>query len=142
MLKNILKNVQRQEIDFSSLTKPRKPNTYLMSPSGYCKYSPKDESPVFEMSAAELAQRFEQIALAEPRTEKVGERDMAGEKQVDFVQYSAMIGYPDTITAQFIDLEDGKSTLAVFSRAHYGYRDFGVNDARIKDWMQKLQAAQ
>lgn len=138
MLKNLLKNVQRPELDFSSLEKPRKPNAYLMSPPDYCQYSPKTISPIFEVSIADLATSFEAVALSEPRTEKLGSREIGKDLQVDYVQYSKLIGYPDTITVRFIDLGAENSTLAVFSRAHYGYRDFGVNEARIKDWMRKL----
>lgn len=141
MLKNLLKNVQRPDLDFSSLKKPRKPNTYLMSPTDYCLYPPKTISPIFEIDMANLAASFEAIALAEPRTEKLGSREIGKDRQVDYVQYSKLIGYPDTITARFINLGAGRSTLAVFSRAHYGYRDFGVNEARIKDWMRKLDLA-
>ena len=128
MLKNLLKKVQRPELDFSSLKKPRKPNTYLMSPPDYCQYPPKTISPIY-------------VALAEPRTEKLGSREIGKDLQVDYVQYSKLIGYPDTVTVRFIDLGEGRSTLAVFSRAHYGYRDFGVNEARVKDWMRKLDLA-
>ncbi len=141
MLKNLLKNVQRPELDFSSLEKPRKPNTYLMSPPDYCQYPPKTISPIFEISVVDLAASFEMIALAEPRTEKLSSREIRNDLQVDYVQYSKLIGYPDTITVRFIDLGEGRSTLAVFSRAHYGYRDFGVNEARGKDWMRKLDLA-
>lgn len=141
MLKNLLKNVQRPDLDFSSLKKPRKPNTYLMSPPDYCPYPPKTISPIFEIDMANLAASFEEIALAEPRTEKLGSREIGKDLQVDYVQYSKLIGYPDTITARFINLGARRSTLAVFSRAHYGYRDFGVNEARIKDWMRKLDLA-
>ncbi|MCF8465931.1 MAG: DUF1499 domain-containing protein [Sneathiella sp.] len=139
MLKNLLKNVQRPELDFSALKRPRKPNTYLMSPPDYCQYPPKTISPIFDIGARELAKRFEAVALREPRTEKISDREIGKDLQVGFVQYSKLIGYPDTITARFINLGDEKSTLAVFSRAHYGYRDFGVNEARVKDWMRKLE---
>jgi len=33
---------------------------------------------------------------------------------------------------------EGKSTLAIYSRAVYGRRDFGVNQARIEDWLSRL----
>ncbi|MCC3306458.1 DUF1499 domain-containing protein [Sneathiella sp. HT1-7] len=141
MLKNLLKKVQRPELDFSSLKKPRKPNTYLMSPPDYCQYPPKTISPIYEISTLNLAGLFETVALAEPRTEKLGSREIGKDLQVDYVQYSKLIGYPDTVTVRFIDLGEGRSTLAVFSRAHYGYRDFGVNEARVKDWMRKLDLA-
>ncbi|PHQ69028.1 MAG: hypothetical protein COB93_09065, partial [Sneathiella sp.] len=61
MLKSLLKNVQRPEIDFSALKKPRKPNSYLMCPKDYCLYAPKHESPVFDVDAAELAATFEKV---------------------------------------------------------------------------------
>ena len=141
MLKNLLKKVQRPELDFSSLKKTRKPNTYLMSPPDYCQYPPKTISPIYEISMLNLAGLFERVALAEPRTEKLGSREIGKDLQVDYVQYSKLIGYPDTVTVRFIDLGEGRSTLAVFSRAHYGYRDFGVNEARVKDWMRKLDLA-
>jgi uncharacterized protein (DUF1499 family) len=141
MLKKLLKNVQRPEIDFSSLKKPRKPNTYLMAPENYCQYTPNAIGPVFEIPASDLAQVFETAALTEPRTEKLSQLDVQGDIQADYVQYSALIGYPDTITVRFINLGEKTSTLAVFSRAHYGYRDFGVNAARIKHWMTKVSAA-
>ncbi|MZR30102.1 DUF1499 domain-containing protein [Sneathiella litorea] len=141
MLKKLLKNVQRPQLDFSSLQRPRKPNTYLMSPPDYCLYPPKTISPIFEISSAELAEMFEAVVLAEPRTEKIGSLEINKDLQTDYVQYSKLIGYPDTITVRFIDLGGEESTLAVFSRAHYGYRDFGVNEARVKDWMRKLDFA-
>jgi uncharacterized protein (DUF1499 family) len=141
MLKNILKNVQRPDLDFASLKKPRKPNSYLMCPPDYCLYPGKDISPEFEIPAQDLVRAFEKMALAQDRTEKLSEIDKQGEVQMDFVQFSALIGYPDTITVRFIDLPDGKSSLAIFSRAHYGYRDFNVNENRIKTWMAKLQSS-
>ena len=109
-----------------------------MSPPDYCQYPPKTISPIFEIPAADLASSFDAVAMAEPRVEKLGAREIGNDLQVDYVQYSKLIGYPDTITSRFIDLGAGSSTLAVFSRAHYGYRDFGVNEGRIKDWMRKL----
>tara|TARA_R100000005_G_scaffold96431_1_gene83282 strand:+ start:10059 stop:10508 length:450 start_codon:yes stop_codon:yes gene_type:complete len=141
MLKNLLKNVQRPELDFSTLKKPRKPNTYLMSPPDYAEYPPKTVSPIFELDMPTLAARFEKVALGEPRVEKLSSRNIGADLQVDYVQYSKLIGYPDTITVRFIDLGEGRSTLAIFSRAHYGYRDFGVNEARVRDWMRKLDLA-
>ena len=141
MLKNLLKNVQRPELDFSTLKKPRKPNTYLKSPQDYAEYPPKTVSPIFELDMPTLAARFEKVALGEPRVEKLSSRNIGADLQVDYVQCSKLIGYPDTITVRFIDLGEGRSTLAIFSRAHYGYRDFGVNEARVRDWMRKLDHA-
>ena len=109
--------------------------------TGLRRISAENGQPIFELDMPTLAARFEKVALGEPRVEKLSSRNIGADLQVDYVQYSKLIGYPDTITVRFIDLGEGRSTLAIFSRAHYGYRDFGVNEARVRDWMRKLDLA-
>lgn len=140
MLKNLLKNVQRPELDFSQLHKSFRPNNFLMAPKDYCPLPPDAESPVFDVSAAALAAAFDRTAMFEPRVETYRRVEIDGETQVDYVQYTKM-GFPDTLTVRFIKLGEDRSTLAIYSRAHYGFRDFGVNKARVRDWTKKLTAA-
>ncbi len=138
MFQKVLKNVKRPTIDFKTLKKSRKPNTFLMAPVALCSFDPQEESPVFEVSADQLADLFEGIALSSSNTEKLSVIETDGDTQMEFVQYSKGIGFPDTITVRFIDAGEGQSTLAIYSRSHYGYRDFGVNKKRVKAWMKKL----
>lgn len=140
MLRKILKNVQRPLIDFPNLKKSRKPSTYLMAPEGFCTYEPAQISPVFDVSAADLAAAFEALILGKPNTEKLSETPIDGDRQMDYVQYSKTIGFPDTITIRFMEVEENRSTMAIYSRSHYGYRDFGVNRKRIVEWMKLLTA--
>ncbi|MBL4907022.1 MAG: DUF1499 domain-containing protein [Sneathiella sp.] len=139
MLRKILKNVRRPLIDFENLQKSRKPNTYLMAPKELCPISPAVESPVFDVNARDLATFFETVAKSMLNTEKLSEVQVEGNRQMDFVQYSKVIGFPDTITVRFMEVSESKSTLAIYSRSHYGYRDFGVNRKRVQAWMRQLQ---
>jgi len=139
MLRKLLKNVKRPVIDFEGLKRPRKPNTYLMAPEGLCTYSPGEVSPVFAVSKDHLMQTFDQLALQMPNTERVSGEQKGRQYQAEYVQYSKGIGFPDTLTVRVLDAEGDKSTLAIFSRAHYGYRDFGVNKRRVQAWVKALQ---
>jgi uncharacterized protein (DUF1499 family) len=58
--------------------------------------------------------------------------------QADYVQKSAVIGFPDTITVRFIPRGDKRSTLAIFSRSHYGHSDLGVNRERVDAWLAAI----
>jgi len=58
--------------------------------------------------------------------------------QYDYIQRSALMQFPDSITVRFISLGKNQSTLAIYSRSHYGYSDFGVNEARIRKWLVGL----
>ncbi len=139
-LKNMLKHVKRPEIDFPSLRLTRKPNQFLMAPEGLCSGRVHAKSPVFTLPVHELRAKLEALALATENLEKLSDRDLGeGRSQSEFVKYSNLVGYPDTITIEYLELKDGNSTLAVYSRAHYGYRDFGVNARRILRWMAELK---
>lgn len=127
-------------IRFEDLTLPRSPNTYLVAPEGLCRNAtPHQIAPRFAAPTPAVKAAFEQVLAREPRV-TAGARDEAM-GQYEWVQRSALMGFPDTITARFIALGDGGSTLAIYSRSKYGYRDFGVNRARVGDWLAKLEAA-
>lgn len=129
----------QQRIDFATLTRPRTPNTFLLAPEGLCKQAKVDKiAPVYGVAAAKLRQEFLGIVIAQPRlshtfADEVGLYD-------DFVVRSAVFGFPDLVTVKFLDLNGGKSTLALYSRAVYGRSDLGVNRARSLQWLSQLGA--
>ena len=59
---------------------------------------------------------------------------------MDYVQRSRFLRFPDVVTVRFISIDDTHATLAIYSRSLYGMGDFGVNKARIDDWLGKLKA--
>lgn len=125
-------------MDFKTFKLTRKPNQYLVAPEGFCaNATPHRTAPVFSVEPQKLEDGFADIALGEPR---VTPKSSGGGQRV-FVQRSALMRFPDTITFEAIDLGDGKSTLAIYSRSSVGHSDMGVNQKRIDAWLKMLEAA-
>ena len=125
-------------MDFSRLRLRRTPNQYLVAPVGVTADPPHRVAPVFDRPVEKLAADFRRIALEQPRTRLI-EVSPDG-RDLELVQRSRLFRFPDRISARFLPLEDGSSTLIVYSRAKYGRRDFGVNRRRIDSWLAALGA--
>jgi uncharacterized protein (DUF1499 family) len=123
-------------VDFAALTLPGTPNTYLVAPSGATKAAPHEPAPTFGMPAAQLKQRLLAAVAKEPRVEKTWESPDG--LALQFVQRSALMRWPDIVSVKLIDLEGGRSTLAIYSRSVYGHSDLGVNKARVRRWLAAL----
>lgn len=124
-------------IEFATFTLNWKPNQFLLAPTGLCENAqPHMESPVFNSSPEALLEQFRKVALAAPRVREVADR--ATPTQTVFVAKSKVFRFPDVIDVMTVPAGDGQSTLAVYSRAQIGVRDFGVNRKRIEDWLSRL----
>ncbi len=123
-------------VDFAALRLADKPNQFLVCPPDFCADTAHLTSPVFPGSAEQLKQRWMAMVEKQPRVE-AGAADEAA-MQYEFIQRSKLVGYPDSITVRFIALDEGKATLAIYSRSHYGRSDFGVNEARVRAWLAAL----
>ncbi|MEQ9835948.1 MAG: DUF1499 domain-containing protein [Roseitalea porphyridii] len=123
--------------DLASARRSGRPNDRLMAPPGYCRNGVPDESaPVFAATPERLIAAVDRVAAAEPRTREVGRGPLARQ----FVQRSRVLRFPDDITVQVLSSDAG-ATLAIWSRARYGYADFGVNRARVDRWLAAIGAA-
>ena len=110
-----------------------KPNEARVAPPGA---SGDIESPVFEMAPAELMARVEAVALADSRTRRLAGGPAEG--FATYVQRTLLLGFPDYVSVRAVDLGDGRSALAIWSRSRYGHSDLGVNRARLERWMAAL----
>jgi uncharacterized protein (DUF1499 family) len=54
------------------------------------------------------------------------------------VQRSRLLRFPDLITIRFIAIDANRTTLAIYSRSVWGQGDMGVNKARIRGWVGRL----
>lgn len=115
-------------VDPLTVVKHKNPNQFLLLPDGE-----RRQSPVFDMPAADLAETFQKVALGADRVAKLATSEDG--LWCTYVQRSNLMRYPDYISVRFIELADGKSTLAVYSRSRFGRKDFGVNKARVKAWI-------
>ncbi len=127
------------EIAFETLVRKATPNQYLMCPEGLCTAAIEATSPAFEVPVVRLIEAWERVVAQAPRVTEIRRDETL--LQRDYVQRSKLVRFPDTITVRFIDLGAGRSTVAIYSRSHYGGNDFGVNRARIEGWMARLEQA-
>jgi hypothetical protein len=110
-------------------------NAWRVSPEGMG--SPPDAvSAEWALPATELAAAFDRVALSAPRTLRLA--GSPEELWTTYVQRSRLWGFPDYICVRAIDLGDGMSALAIYSRSRYGASDLGVNRARVEDWLARL----
>jgi len=117
-------------VDWATLTRHATPNDALICPAAHCPHAKPDTEPkVYPVAADQLLARVKQIALAESDTKEVPcgpHRD----RTARFVQYTRLMRYPDTIDVEVLPADEGRSTLAVYSRSLVGRKDFGVNHQR------------
>ncbi len=118
-----------EAVDFEDLQLTDKPNQFLICPPGIC--NGHADSPVFDVSADELRERWREVISAQPRVDLLAENG----QQSDYVQRSARFRFPDIITVRFISVPPSQSTLVIYSRSVYGKSDFGVNRKRIEAWL-------
>ena len=124
-------------VDFSTLTLAPTPNQFLVCPENFCQVEPHFESPTFDVSAQELKRRWMDMISQQSNIE-IGVADEALQ-QYDFIQRTDLVRYPDSITVRFLRVSSKSSSVAIYSRSHYGKSDFGVNEKRIRTWLDLLK---
>lgn len=127
---------QPVNFDFQKNERNHYPNSYLLCPKNYC-YSKVDAmSPVYSCSATKLESTWKKMILLQSRWYLL--REDLQHSRYQYVQYSRLFHFPDLIDVIFIPLSSHTSTLAIYSRAKYGYYDFNVNKKRVKSLIAQL----
>ncbi|MEM0946679.1 MAG: DUF1499 domain-containing protein [Pseudomonadota bacterium] len=91
----------------------------------------------FDAPPLEVLAQIERIARATQRTKKI-----AGSPEVGMITYqtrSALWGFPDFTTVAADPGQDGGTRLRIHARLRFGEGDLGVNQARVEDWLDRLQ---
>lgn len=124
-------------VDFAQVRRRSSPNDALICPADRCPLAKPDvEPPVFTIAASRLAEKIRDVALAEPRVERLDDGSVAGSMR--FVQRSALMHFPDIVDVTIVPLTAGASTLAMYSRSLVGRSDIGVNRQRLERWLAAL----
>lgn len=124
-------------VDFATLEPPPKPNWFLLCEDNVCTAAtPKATPPIFEVSAEELKGRMEALLLEMANTNVRLERG----NDLDVLIRTPIMRWPDIISIQIVPLDEGKSTLRIYSRSIYGHSDLGANKARVMGWLARLQS--
>ncbi len=125
-------------LDLAHFERPTSPNTALAAPDG-AGVRPDVVTPLYPVPASRLWSEVNRVAASRPRTYQLA-ADEAG-LQASWVVRSAVFNFPDVITAAVMPRGPDASTVAIYSRSIYGRSDFGVNRARVRDWLAALDAA-
>jgi uncharacterized protein (DUF1499 family) len=125
-------------IDFATVQRGPDPNQYLLCPKGMCTAETDGEAPVFDVPVEQLRVAWDEMLAEQPRLE-VLRRDVTN-TQIDYVQRTRLLRFPDLVTVRFVPVDDTHSTLAIFSRSVWGKGDMGVNRKRVEEWLARLQA--
>jgi hypothetical protein len=118
------------------IQRPASPNTALAAPAG-SEPVPDIVTPVFRVPAPRLY--AEVIATAAGQARAFLAAEFPEQLQAHFVARSALLNFPDLITAQVTQAGPDASTLVLYSRSVYGYSDLGVNRQRLNAWLAALQ---
>src|SRR5690348_7295794 len=124
-------------IDFATLQRKPTPNQYLLCPAAMCLAQTDGAAPVYNVPVSKLQVAWDQMLAEQPRVE-VQRRDITN-MQIDYVQRSRILRFPDLITVRFVPVDDTHSTLDIYSRSVYGKGDLGVNRARVEEWLARLK---
>lgn len=125
-------------IDFATLQRDSVPNQYLLCPKGMCQAETDGEAPVFDLPNERLQVAWEEMLAEQPRLQLL-RRDVTN-IQIDYVQRTRFLRFPDLITVRFVPIDDGHSTVAMYSRSVWGKGDMGVNRTRVEEWLARLKA--
>lgn len=120
-------------VDPRAVSKPDKPNHWLVRP-----VSGDAEPPQFTLPATELARIVDEVALAQPRVERIAGSVDAG--HMTYVARTLWMGFPDYVSIR-VHATGGGSSLVAFSRSRFGHSDMGVNRARLEAWLAAIDAA-
>jgi uncharacterized protein (DUF1499 family) len=125
-------------VDFASRASVGRANVFAMCPADFCTPQAELTSPVFAMGWQRLHDYWRAVIATQPRVQQLAwdpER-----RRATYIQRSAVFGFPDIVTVEFVPLGETSASLAIDSRSRYGKSDLGVNRARIVAWMEHLRS--
>jgi uncharacterized protein (DUF1499 family) len=123
-------------LDIDHIQRPTSPNAALAAPAG-SNPAPDIVTPVFRIPTPRLYAAVIAVAAAQARTFLAAA--IPEQLQAHFVARSALLDFPDLITAQVAQAGPDAGTLVLYSRSVYGYSDLGVNRQRLNAWLAALQ---
>jgi uncharacterized protein (DUF1499 family) len=123
-----------QPVEFGSLALPRSPNTCLAAPAG-AHPGAHIQVPPLPVDAATAWPLLRRLGERFPRTTLLAE--WPERRQVQWVHRSALVRFPDIVAAELRPGPAGAG-LFLYSRALFGWSDFGVNRRRVEAWLAAL----
>lgn len=125
-------------IQFEDFTKGPKPNQALICPNGICDEKSRNHaSPIYNLNIDDLQSQLLRSLENENSLTRVDDESIP--HSLRFVQRTRQLRFPDTIRIQLYALGKEQSTIALYSQSQIGTSDLGVNLARLKRWLKRLE---
>lgn len=126
-------------LDFTTLVRPKSPNTYLSLPAGYPSSAEPDmTSPEFEVPAAQLFDALTQV-VSEAGARGSLQADIAN-RRLKYVATTSILRFKDDVDVAVVETDASSSSLAVYSRSRIGYSDLGANRKRVEKLLNAVRA--
>ncbi|HXC28338.1 MAG TPA: DUF1499 domain-containing protein [Stellaceae bacterium] len=125
-----------ERVAIRELHDPLPGNSFLACPPDYCAAT-GTPSPTFALPADRLEQDWRQMLASEPGIVIVA--DEPAQHRLVVIQHTKLLRFPDVVTAEFVALDNDRSSVAVYSKSRYGSGDFGTNRKRILRWLDRLR---
>ena len=132
---NTLPVRHKSKIDFTKFKAPNRSNSVLACPRGWCEGSGSIQTGNYEISKENLFLEAKGVLNSMPRVTLLHTDESLF--QIVAVQRSKMLGFPDTIWVQVVDVDNTVSSI-IFSRSNYGLWDAGVNLKRVRNLLTSL----
>jgi len=124
-------------LHFKSLKRPPKPNTCLAAPDNHCLAAEPDFAPpILAMTGRGLHSKLSEIIAAERRWGQV--KTDPETLRIKFVATTGLMRFKDDVDIEIIPVDQGKSTMAIYSRSRVGYSDLGANRKRVNDLIRRV----
>jgi len=130
---------ERLDLDPATLERTGRPNDFLVCPESFCAAASDRVAPVLDLPPADQLRLWEEVVTTSPRSRVLEIDD--DRLTIHAEQRSRLMRFVDTIVVRVVPLEDGRSSFAAYSRSELGYSDLGVNQARLEDWIARVEAA-
>jgi uncharacterized protein (DUF1499 family) len=137
LLERVFGPIHREPVDFATLELNPSPNQYLVCPRELCRAQPHAECPEVDASVEELRAAWFRMMQRQPRVTLLSSDPVR--EQYEYQALTAVIHFPDAVTVRLLPSGDRHSTLAIYSRSHYGYGDMGENRRRVQGWLEQLR---
>lgn len=122
-------------LDIAQLRLPASPNAALAAPPGVT--TERHEATVLRAVSPDAAWAvLRALGEGRPRVSVLGE--FAPLRQIQWVERSALMNFPDVIVGQVLTLPGGTGYW-FYSRSLVGYSDLGVNAKRVTAWRADLE---
>lgn len=125
-------------VEIASVKKTPKPNQYLMCPDGFCEEVTDQSSPVFNASVEKLRDVLSELEDADNNFSKVNSD--ANDLRQKYIWRSPFWRFPNLISVELIQLDNERSTIAIYAQAQLGQSDLGANKAFVDELLVKISS--